>query len=613
MASVLATSVLERLNQWLGRDSELLPSVRPVTTLLATGIVWITGLLIACSLAGGYLRHQVLNTTADELKRLDTAVAGAAAQSLQGVEPLLGRITDRLRGRPDPTAPETAAWLQQITERSGQIDAIARISPEGKVVGAIGPWPANLTEIADNKFFSGGTTSGPARFVGAPVEDPATGTFRLPIAQRIIGEQGTTIGGIAAMVPLAKLATIFATVPLPEDTRIALLGPDGRMLAAYPTQQGAADTAVISRTDLQPILATSGVTTLRENTSDQGGWRIEAIRPLAGYPLAVSVSRGAATTLSSWKYQMFVVAIFALAGAFGIALMMYLIAKQIRAHDELGEARTGKLEADRARLEAKRAQLEAETKVLKLERLAVLGQVTGAVAQELREPLIAVREGLDTLKKMVAASGSELEQPVTRMERSLERCERMSSDLLEYTRTREMQPKPIRFDQWLEGVVEQQKSWVPFKLSTELRAGNAIAAVDPDRILRLLMDLMENACQAMDDMATEYEKRITVRTGIAPGLVVLTVIDTGPGIAEKDQAHIFEPLFSTKSYGTGLGLSIVKQIVEQHGGMIRVDSELGHGTRVRVCLPLAAEALPDRTGSENAAADGAAAQRRVAA
>src|SRR5438046_6673792 len=98
----------------------------------------------------------------------------------------------------------------------------------------------------------------------------------------------------------------------------------------------------------------------------------------------------------------------------------------------------------------------------------------------------------------------------------------------------------------------------------------------------------------MDDMPAESEKRITVRTGVAPGMVVLTVIDTGPGIAPENQAHIFEPLFSTKSYGTGLGLSIVKQIVDQHGGLLRIDSEVGHGTRVRVCLPLSAEALPER-------------------
>src|SRR5947207_14376146 len=79
------------------RSRRLLPSVRPVATLLATGVVWITGLLVACCLAGGYLRHQVLNTTAAELRRLATVLAEATIRSLQGVAPILGPLADRLR------------------------------------------------------------------------------------------------------------------------------------------------------------------------------------------------------------------------------------------------------------------------------------------------------------------------------------------------------------------------------------------------------------------------------------------------------------------------------------------------------------------------------------
>jgi signal transduction histidine kinase len=72
------------------------------------------------------------------------------------------------------------------------------------------------------------------------------------------------------------------------------------------------------------------------------------------------------------------------------------------------------------------------------------------------------------------------------------------------------------------------------------------------------------------------------------------VEDTGPGIAPENLERVFEPLFSTKSFGTGLGLPTVKQIVEQHGGSIRIESEVGRGTRVLIRLPL--------TQSEEAAA-----------
>jgi signal transduction histidine kinase len=585
-------SVLAKEEVWPARNKRgLLPSVRPVTTLLATGIVWITGLLVACSIAAGYLRQQVLNTTTDELKRLDTVIAEAASRSFQGLDPTLESLADRLRRRSDgttagfridTTAPEIAALLQQAIEQSQQFDAIALVGADGKMLRTIGRWPTDLVDIADNKFFTG--PAGSARLVGVPLEDPATGTFRLPLARRIDGDPGVTIGAIIGMAPVARLAAIFETVPLAENTAITVLGTDGRLLARYPQPPGRGESGVIE-TELRPIFADSGNTTIRQVVSDQQEWRIEAIRPLAGYPLAVSISRGAATALADWTRQVFVVGFFAIGGAMAIGVMMYLIAKQIRAHDELAAMRAEKLEAERARL-------EAETKLLKIERLAVLGQVTGAVAHELRTPLIALRETLAALKEMIADSGSELERPVARMERSIERCDRMSSDLLEYTRTRDIQPTTVGFDQWLGDVIAEQKGWVPFKLSAELRAGNATASFDPDRIQRLLLDLIENACQAMDDMPANYEKRITVRTGVAPGMVVLTVIDTGPGIPPDDHAHIFEPLFSTKSYGTGLGLSIVKQIVDQHDGIIRIDSEVGHGTRVRVCLPLAAEVIP---------------------
>ena len=70
-----------------------------------------------------------------------------------------------------------------------------------------------------------------------------------------------------------------------------------------------------------------------------------------------------------------------------------------------------------------------------------------------------------------------------------------------------------------------------------------------------------------------------------PPQVVLTISDTGSGIASDDLPHIFDPFFTTRLDGTGLGLSIVQQIVEEHGGTVEVHSEIGKGTRFVVRLP----------------------------
>src|SRR5262249_59179389 len=127
--------------------------------------------LAACCRGGGYLRQQVLNTTADELRGLDGALAETASRSLQGIDPILARFADKLRASADLPALENAAVLQQLVEHSGQIDAIALIGRDGKVLRTIGAWPADLTEIAD-KNLGGGPPSSRARIASAPVEDP---------------------------------------------------------------------------------------------------------------------------------------------------------------------------------------------------------------------------------------------------------------------------------------------------------------------------------------------------------------------------------------------------------------------------------------------------------
>jgi signal transduction histidine kinase len=104
----------------------------------------------------------------------------------------------------------------------------------------------------------------------------------------------------------------------------------------------------------------------------------------------------------------------------------------------------------------------------------------------------------------------------------------------------------------------------------------------------VVINLIDNAAQAMTDPQTLCaEKRLSLTTRTDGAWVELIVADTGPGIALENLAKVFEPLFSTKSFGTGLGLPTVKQIVEQHGGTIAIESELGRGTRVIVRLPRA--------------------------
>jgi len=240
------------------------------------------------------------------------------------------------------------------------------------------------------------------------------------------------------------------------------------------------------------------------------------------------------------------------------------------------------------RVEERTAELKhAQEELLRSERLSVLGQLTATVAHELRNPLSAIRNSVYAIKEFVSGKGLALDRPLTRIERSIARCDGIVTDLLDYARSRQLQSTEQVMDQWLGEVLDEQKLPSHVRLSRDLAAPGVIAAFDPERLRRVMVNLVDNAVQSFPDGAPNArELQISVATRQNGDSIEITVSDTGPGIAPDILPRIFEPLYSTKTFGTGLGLPTVKQIVEQHGGEVELSSELGVGTRALVRLPL---------------------------
>jgi signal transduction histidine kinase len=115
--------------------------------------------------------------------------------------------------------------------------------------------------------------------------------------------------------------------------------------------------------------------------------------------------------------------------------------------------------------------------------------------------------------------------------------------------------------------------------------GRANVAIAPTELAQILLNLLTNACQALPPGDVRHQK-IGVRMSVSDGRALLTISDTGAGIAADARDKIFDMYYTTKPGGSGLGLTIVKQIVERRGGDLRVESEPGRGTAVRLSLPL---------------------------
>ncbi len=235
-----------------------------------------------------------------------------------------------------------------------------------------------------------------------------------------------------------------------------------------------------------------------------------------------------------------------------------------------------------------RKRLEAE--LLHAERMATLGRLSATVSHELRNPLGAIRTSLAVVEIKARAAGLDIERATARMERSIVRCDRIIEEMLDYARAGQLKTVPTEIDSWLGQVLDEQTVPDGISVRRDLAAPGAVLDIDPDRLQRAIINLYENACDAMAELDGEAPggaaRTLSVGSRDDGGEVVITIADEGPGMTDEVMANALEPLFSTKSFGVGLGLPIVKQIVEQHGGRIEFRTAPGDGTRATIRMPL---------------------------
>jgi signal transduction histidine kinase len=138
-------------------------------------------------------------------------------------------------------------------------------------------------------------------------------------------------------------------------------------------------------------------------------------------------------------------------------------------------------------------------------------------------------------------------------------------------------------DALLAEVLELEAAWAEDLGVTVVREGEGgELMVDPDRLHRVLLNLISNALESMGSGG-----ELRVRAERRAGEIVLEVLDEGTGLDETARAHLFEPHFTTKSHGTGLGLAICKRVVDELGGSIVVGPRTDRdGTCARVVLPV---------------------------
>ncbi len=265
---------------------------------------------------------------------------------------------------------------------------------------------------------------------------------------------------------------------------------------------------------------------------------------------------------------------------------------QVRTQDEIGQLATA--------FNQMTEQLQASRKALvEAERFSTAGRMSAAFAHEIRNPLSSIRMLIQLLEKHVPTESEKYVQAV------LEEVERLNvivDGMLDFARPTELQFEPTDVPQVTDQVIQFMEANLKhhrIEVQRDYQDCTLIQA-DPAKLKQVFMNLMLNAMQAMPEGGSLHVSIQSEAQGIC-----IQFQDSGIGMTEEQQQLLFEPFFTTKEHGTGLGLTNALRIVEQHGGTIEIESELGVGTTVSVQLPVTAvHSDTNRTNAEHLCCDG---------
>jgi signal transduction histidine kinase len=222
-------------------------------------------------------------------------------------------------------------------------------------------------------------------------------------------------------------------------------------------------------------------------------------------------------------------------------------------------------------------------RLLRAERLAVIGEMASRVAHEVRNPLGVMAVHLDLVRRALGGAADEARHHLAVVGDEI----RTVSNLVEaYLRLGRL-PPPAPRSVDLEALIEARLQALGVELDVRdirvERAGPALPAVwaDPEQLGMVLANVIRNAIEAMPRGGT-----LTIRTGQADGTATVEVADTGPGVPPEQAEAIFQPFHTTKPHGTGLGLAVARQIAEEHGGTLTCRPRTG-GASFVLALPAA--------------------------
>lgn len=583
-------------------------------TIRLVRVAMAASLVLPCLIfaVASWRSYQSAHVLADErlIRSLDVQ-REQALKAFQLVDLALNTASDLTARLSDSDIRADAAHLhlqlKKIIDNVPVVQSLWIYGPDGR--GLVTSWvhPPPDQSFADRDFFAAHTDRDPGTYYGQ-VYASVLGAESFFTVSRRLTREGRFVGVLAASVLPSNFFRFFSTLADTEGLQYALLRNDGTFLVRFPAAPAGAPDVLGPSTGFRRTIAAQPQGGLYVTSSPVDGIeRRFAVRRFADTPLYLSAGITTAAIRAEWMSAMGAHLIFGIPATLLLFVTLVAVLRRTQSlYDEI----------DRRAL--------AEESLRQSQRLDAIGRLTGGVAHDFNNLLMIIIGNLETAQRTLEqwSEGAQL-RLARRVENAMHGAKRaatLTKRLLAFARQAPLDPTALDVNRLLYGVSDFLKRALGEHISLEVVGGAGVwpVEVDPAELETAILNLAVNARDAMREGG-----KLTVETGnsyldqdycrqhpdLRPGqYVLIAVTDTGSGMTRDVMDRAFEPFFTTKQSGegTGLGLSQVYGFVKQSGGHVRIYSELGEGTTVKIYLPRFVGALPSPEPARSEASRGRA-------
>ncbi len=472
--------------------------------------------------------------------------------------------------------------LKKYSDAVAVVQSIWIYGVDGRTLVSSRVHPPPPQSFADRDFFQAHVKSDVGIHYGQVYNSEFYGQPFFTVSKRLMRDD-TFVGVVEVSVLPSNFFRFFSALAFTQGLQYALLREDGVFLARYPVAPAGTPDRLDKNTGFARTVANSPSGGFYSSTSPVDGIdRRYAIRRLGKLPLYLTAGIENATLRSEWIATMAPHLIFGVPATLFLFLTLLTILR-----------RTQRLYAEVDRRSA------AEEALRQSQKLEAIGHLTGGVAHDFNNLLTIIIGNLEGLQKQLAEADAKVRRRIDNAMHGAQRAATLTKRLLAFSRQQPLTPAPIDINRLMNGLSDFLQRALGEEISLEVVGGGGVWPVEADaaELESVLVNLAVNARDAMPSGG-----KLTVEAGnsyldeaycrrhadVRPGQYVqISVTDTGVGMNDEVLQRAFEPFYTTKQagQGTGLGLSQVYGFVKQSGGHVKIYSEVGEGSTVKIYLP----------------------------